>query len=134
MLLEGACALWSCYPFNTSVSHLLPHSVKLPAEPPLSPESECKLQGTGYIRTSANLHNPKDQSILTTAPEALLVDDEFVDLCCSHLALLFPSAVPSLGERSHLAGTVRCGAGGETVAPQSHSTDACGLPLLWPGC
>ena len=103
MLLEGACALWSCYPFNTSVSHLLPHSVKLPAEPPLSPESECKLQGTGYIRTSANLHNPKDQSILTTAPEALLVDDEFVDLCCSHLALLFPSAVPSLGERSHLA-------------------------------
>lgn len=46
---------------------------------------------------------PKDQSILTTAPKALLVDDEFVDLCCSHLVLLFPSAVPSLGERSHLA-------------------------------
>lgn len=44
----------------------------------------------------------KDQSILTTAPKALLVDDQFVDLCCSHL-VLFPSAVPSLGERSHLA-------------------------------
>lgn len=46
---------------------------------------------------------PKDQSILTTAPKALLVDDQFVDLCCSHLVLLFsPSAVPSLQERSHL--------------------------------
>ena len=46
---------------------------------------------------------PKDQSILTTAPKALLVDDKFVDFCCSHLVLLFPSAVPRLGERSHLA-------------------------------
>lgn len=46
---------------------------------------------------------PKDQSILTTAPKALLVDDQFVDLRCSHVVLLFPSAVPSLGERSHLA-------------------------------
>ena len=42
------------------------------------------------------------------------------------------------GLRSQLAGTVRCGAGGETIAAQSppslHFTDACGLPLLWPGC
>ena len=39
---------------------------------------------------------------IVTAPEALLVDDECVDLCCSH-PVLFLSAVPSLGERSHLA-------------------------------
>lgn len=59
MLLEGACALWSCYPFNTSVSHLLPNSVKLPAEPPLSPESECKLQPQRPVNTD---HCPRSPS------------------------------------------------------------------------
>ena len=50
------------------------------------------------VRKYSGVHN----SLIVTAPEALLVDDECADLCCSD-PVLFPSAVPSLGERSHLA-------------------------------
>lgn len=66
-------------------------------------KSVCNFKALHIPEPQPTYKTSKDQSILTTAPKALLVDDEFVDLCCSHLALFFPLAVPSLGQRSHLA-------------------------------
>ena len=85
-----------------TVLHLLLRSVKSP--PASIVMSQCVIfEALDTLEPQPTYATPQNGSILTTAPKALLVDDEFVDLCCSHLVLLFPSAVPSLGERSHLA-------------------------------
>lgn len=96
-MLSGATALLAI------ISYLLLHSVKLPVASIVTQVSVSFSRHWIQQGPQPTYITPKDQSILTTAPKALLVDDKFVDFCCSHLVLLFPSAVPRLGERSHLA-------------------------------